>query len=213
MTRDEALKLALEALESMKHYVEIVEPGLVVTVPAIAAIREMLAHTDYSHTTYSGFANSENAVEQPKPTRHVAYVCPQCHWTLDEQPQQKPVATGSLEHLKLMMEASAWDGRLQLEDALANIDDFAKEQPQQEPAAWMVESEDGRHFIFRTQKPVIHEGETLTSLYTTLPRSEWRGLTDDEVRAEWVKVIDPSGGDEVMALARAIEAKLKEKNQ
>lgn len=31
----------------------------------------------------------EAALEQPR--RHVSYVCPQCHWSL-EQPEQEPVA-------------------------------------------------------------------------------------------------------------------------
>lgn len=32
--------------------------------------------------------------EQPAPHRHISYVCPQCYWSLDEQPaqQQEPVA-------------------------------------------------------------------------------------------------------------------------
>ena len=36
------------------------------------------------------------------------------------------VPPGSWEHLKVMMQHSAWEGTLQLSDALANIDDFAK---------------------------------------------------------------------------------------
>lgn len=33
-----------------------------------------------------------NSVEQPAKQRHIAYVCPQCYWTLEEQPaQQEPV--------------------------------------------------------------------------------------------------------------------------
>ena len=36
------------------------------------------------------------------------------------------VPLGSWEHLKVLMQHSAWEGALQLSDALANIDDFAK---------------------------------------------------------------------------------------
>jgi hypothetical protein len=36
-----------------------------------------------------------------------------------------------------------------------------------EPVAWMVEDADGRHFIFRLQRPAVSEGEKLTPLYTT----------------------------------------------
>ncbi len=33
-----------------------------------------------------------NSVERPAKQRHIAYVCPQCHWTLEEQSaQQEPV--------------------------------------------------------------------------------------------------------------------------
>jgi hypothetical protein len=45
------------------------------------------------------------------------------------QPAQEPVAQGSKEHLKIMMEHSAWDDRLELSDALANIDDFYATAP------------------------------------------------------------------------------------
>lgn len=30
-----------------------------------------------------------NSVEQPAKQRHIAYVCPQCHWTLEERPAQQ----------------------------------------------------------------------------------------------------------------------------
>ena len=49
---------------------------------------------------------------------------------MDEaQPAQEPVAQGSKEHLKIMMEHSAWDDRLELSDALANIDEFYATAP------------------------------------------------------------------------------------
>ena len=40
-----------------------------------------------------------------------------------------------------------------------------------------------------------------------------KDLTDDEIRAIWLKVIDPDGGDEVMAFARAVIAADREKNK
>jgi hypothetical protein len=40
-------------------------------------------------------------------------------------------------------------------------------------------------------------------LYTAPPQREWVGLTDDEINAAW---------DSNLSFARAIEAKLKEKN-
>lgn len=61
----------------------------------------------------------------------------------DKAGGDEPVATGTWEHLKLMMEESAWDGKIELADALANIVDFEKyytrPQPQfDEPVAWAV---------------------------------------------------------------------------
>ncbi len=38
--------------------------------------------------------------------------------------KQEPVVEGSIHHLKVMMEESAWEGRLELSDVLANIDEF-----------------------------------------------------------------------------------------
>ena len=61
-------------------------------------------------------------------------------------PEQEPVAQGSKEHLKIMMEHSAWDDRLELSDALANIDDFyatAPPQPEQEPDALTIAYQSG----------------------------------------------------------------------
>jgi hypothetical protein len=43
--------------------------------------------------------------------------------------QAAPAGAGTWAHLKLMMEESAWDGTLQLSDALANIDDFVEAHP------------------------------------------------------------------------------------
>ena len=69
----EALKLALEALEMMGT------PSFLVFLPdeiktwqnANEALREALA-------------------EQPaSKQRHISYVCPQCHWSLDKQPEQQ----------------------------------------------------------------------------------------------------------------------------
>jgi hypothetical protein len=82
---------------------------------------------------------------------------------------------------------------------------------EQEPVAWMLEDVDKRHFIFRAVKPVARgEWETLTPLYTHPPRREWQSLTDREAK-DTAYEIDANGGS-VVEFARAIEAKLKEKN-
>lgn len=50
-------------------------------------------------------------------------------------------------------------------------------------------------------------------LYTSPPQREWAGLTDEEIEDAWAGVSDPSRDEiDMNDFARAIEAKLKEKN-
>ena len=49
-----------------------------------------------------------------------------------------PVPQGSIQHLKTMMEESAWEGRIELSDALANIDEFYTTPPAA-PVSWIDE--------------------------------------------------------------------------
>jgi hypothetical protein len=88
------------------------------------------------------------------------------------------------------------------------MDETKNNKPQ--PVAWMVESDDRRHFIFPAhQKPVIHEGETLTPLYTTPPAAQPAVPLTDKQLLEILVGIDsetkrlPSGFKD---FARAIEA-------
>ena len=46
-------------------------------------------------------------------------------------------------------------------------------------------------------------------LYSGLPQREWQGLTDDEIYDSYS---EPCSDSEMVAFAREIEAKLKEKN-
>jgi hypothetical protein len=52
---------------------------------------------------------------------------------LAKQEQGEPVAIGSIQHLKTMMEESAFEGRLELSDALLNIDEFYTTPQQRKP--------------------------------------------------------------------------------
>ena len=65
---EKAARLALEALETAED--QLAKPYSTAARYAITAIREALA-------------------EQPAKQRHIAYVCPQCYWTLEEQPAQQ----------------------------------------------------------------------------------------------------------------------------
>ena len=69
-------------------------------------------------------------------------------------------------------------------------------QPEPEPVAWMHDS---------------HVGFNVP-LYTAPPQREWKGLTDDEIDELAEANLDFNWKDGVEDFARAIEAKLKEKN-
>jgi hypothetical protein len=81
-----------------------------------------------------------------------------------------------------------------------------KEALKQEPVAWGFRHDDGE--IYDCISPEAHadcEGEYTVPLYTA-PKRIWVGLTDEEISAT-------SKGHIVRSTyARAIEAKLKEKN-
>ena len=75
---------------------------------------------------------------------------------------------------------------------------------EQEPVAWFSTLPDGRLSIKIVGKPTEGSWEPL---YTTPPQRTWVGLTDAEI-GEIYRI----GWANNMELARAIEAKLKEKN-
>ena len=80
-------------------------------------------------------------------------------------------------------------------------------QPAQEPVAWM--REDGQRVTTASDRHNYPDYETRYSipLYTHPPQRTWVGLTDEEV---WSACDGVDGS--VPRYAKAIEAKLKEKN-
>lgn len=96
-------------------------------------------------------------------------------------------------------------------------------QPEQEPVAWRTFDGEGGH-DYRSyemnenyanewaERNPRHKG-WVEPLYTTPPQREWAGLTDEEIEDAWAGVSDPSRDEiDMNDFARAIEAKLKEKN-
>ncbi len=86
------------------------------------------------------------------------------------------------------------------------------ERIKHEPVAWMSQGGD----VSRSKKHFNDMGFVdLIPLYTHPHRREWRGLTDEEMRqAAQAMDAEPlaEGWKELIKFARAIEAKLKEKN-
>ena len=135
------------------------------------------------------------------------------------QPEQEPVAhtTGHCENHKQK-------GGCQLHNLQCGWPDCDRKpitsppqrKPEQKPVAWMDEF--GNVFPLGAQRGPKHLNEPMKPLYTTPPRREWVGLTDEDC----VEAIDENfdfaldhgnvSNASVIRYARAIEAKLKEKN-
>jgi hypothetical protein len=79
-------------------------------------------------------------------------------------------------------------------------------KPEQEPVAWVYINEDGECEQIEYGTDGCNDPD-VQPLYTAPPRKEWVGLTDEEVWVAYEK-----GMYEDMWFARAVEAKLKEKN-
>jgi hypothetical protein len=86
----------------------------------------------------------------------------------------------------------------------------ALEQPEQEPVAWIDNSEHPKHRLYRQSVTEKRLYGPLRPLYAHPPRREWQGLTDEETKHLW----DTHGYKSAMCkpLVSAIEAALKEKN-
>ncbi len=81
--------------------------------------------------------------------------------------------------------------------------ELAREEVQ--PVAWMYVNADGE--CEQIEYGEVLDDPSVTPLYTAPPQREWQGLTDDEIDQ-----VAASFGYGYIDVARAIEAKLKEKN-
>jgi len=85
---------------------------------------------------------------------------------------------------------------------------------EQEPIGWMVYTLDGTA-VYVTDNPAdFTENHRALPLYTAPPTREWVGMTDEEIDKAWRSVDYTVPYNQFrIDVARAIEAKLKEKNQ
>ena len=82
-------------------------------------------------------------------------------------------------------------------------------QPEQEPVAWVLH----RELFWPYEYEVISEhGDNAIPLYTTPPKRNWVGLTDEVIDKVAAHLDDTTIGWSTHEFARAIEAKSKEKN-
>jgi hypothetical protein len=86
----------------------------------------------------------------------------------------------------------------------------ALEQPEQEPVAWMVYTQDGKSVCVTDHPADFTDEHRALPLYAHPPRREWRGLTEEDIWTLAANSMDSVLGR--LHFARAIEAALKEKN-
>ena len=86
------------------------------------------------------------------------------------------------------------------------------DEPAQEPVAWITP--DGKGFRIRFSAPTNDVPLGWDALYTTPPKREWVGLTDEETQAywDWEDWQTGAGRSTIFEMVRDIEAKLKDKN-
>ena len=196
MTKDEALKMALEALEADE--LDMVDDGSGNMVfrkeQAITAIKKALAQPEQTNTRPYYTIDELNA------------------WADEKEKQAwRNAAIRIGEELSSVgpdgyYDMNAWQW---LDWAMENV---KKAQPKQEPLAW-ISTGPASMIHWTADKPAY--GDDWVPLYTTPPQRTWVGLTDEEIKAfdtwhdhreEEVGWCNPS---EIVAY---IEAKLKEKN-
>ena len=87
---------------------------------------------------------------------------------------------------------------------------------EQEPIAWMVYTQDGKSVCVTDNPTDFTPEHRALPLYTAPQPRQWQGLTEEEIGVAFRKAF-PVGGvvftTEAVNFYRAIEAKLREKNQ
>ena len=79
-------------------------------------------------------------------------------------------------------------------------------QPEQEPIAWMVYTQDGQS-VYVTDNPTdIKEGQRALPLYTIPPNHEWVDLTDEQMEALEAWATDLEQGRQVWVPATTLRA-------
>jgi len=215
MTKDEALKLALEALEiACAKYGDVggKDTDWGKWDATITAIKESLAQP--------ALCKYGNEVQGCTSSPMNCQCCFDSLDDLDEEPAQEPVARviddGTLEGTTEWVPFANRVEPLQTGDLL-----YTAPQPAQEPVAYLVtgpyekqafaDTTSAHSYCKGLNKGFGEDSYIVSFLYTAPQQRQWAGLTDEEVREicvnEWG--INEWGGYEQ---CRAIEAKLKEKN-
>jgi hypothetical protein len=88
-------------------------------------------------------------------------------------------------------------------------------QPEQKPVAWVYTSKwrGNERFITHFQTDLsTYKAEEVWPLYTTPPRREWAGLTDEYIDKTMMDHGFDADDESITEMLKYVEAKLKEKN-
>jgi hypothetical protein len=224
MTKDEALKLALETLEADPLEMVADANGHMVFLKdkAITAIKEALAQQEQEPVAWEQFypdmgkPQLEMKVEGP---RHVVCQCDKCK--AQEQDNAYIYASNLAKTIwqKHYIKESPKFALLDTtEGVLTQIDNMTcglvrekPAQPEKEPVAWGV-FDDNLHDMFFAKEEAQEmvrlkgDGSTVKPLYTTPPQRKWVGLTYKEKHE--IRYSHMTSAEFI----DFIEAKLKDKN-
>ena len=113
-----------------------------------------------------------------------------------------------------------------LDDEITALRQSIEQAEKQEPVAWSVlDKRTGKHWYTHESKYTAQYYANLYShndadgpsmvvkpLYTAPPQREWQGLTDEDIESAFAVKQGSTMEEHLLGCARAIEAKLKEKN-
>jgi hypothetical protein len=203
MTKDEALRLALEALEWQQH--------MLITAMQYSAAKGMtfLGHPPNPNEAITAIKAALEAKDEPVKKLQV---------TLEDRPvdielaQYKRMFEDACANLGAINQALGLD----FNDGGAESILFAIEELKgrsQEPVAWMVYTLDGKSVCVTDNPTNFTPEHRALPLYTTPPQRTWAGLTElEKAEITNLKWWDWEDTFDIDGFIRAIEAKLKEKN-
>jgi hypothetical protein len=180
----------------------------------MACVRDMVAHPDNLQFIDKAITALRAALEQPEPF--------QPDWDRIE-PLQEALREHMAEIHRLRAALEQPERAQQQRDAgftrRPTIREMSEpEQPEQEPMAWRFKTLVNQEFetdwaLTKYEPPNGVNVVAIEPLFTHPPRREWRGLTDEERQRVYDEAPAIEGVDYIPhGFARAIEAKLKEKN-
>lgn len=214
MSKDEALKLALEALENHCGNYKLDDAGGKRWNKAVAAIKEALAQDELCSSQEPWMYRIWNDKDaQWRLTDDCSWPAEPIYTTPPNpksQPEQEPVAIYRAGQAKGEPFHVGFFKALDADEVLLYTAPPAA-QPEQEPVATTYkEVTDAMNLLLNGDYKQVQMAQLMADakLYTTPPQRPWVGLTEEEANLLWENTDDTDSWE----LIKKIEAKLKELN-